>query len=1315
MKRLTSKIIGKIKITSALIFSIILFYGIGQAQLFTWCSLPSWFDPSFIPENSIITWYSSETATMDSDCTKFKKNILCNVNYVDQINIYKYPSCEDKEWWNCTTDEWVSTEHNESVMLYSSDKSTYDSSCNQLGEFAKCRDGSFISQSTGNPILNDYKYWSCTDLIFNWCKDTWHDKFIKHNDAINVYSAETSDDNHTCPSLKQDVTCKAWNFYDASNNKITDTSSLFGECEDIWWLSCELYYEDLALTWYVKHWDSIEPYSTTNARNCTEKKKKLTCLNWTLKWWSTTFYKYSDCTQTTDQCLAYSKSLLTWVWYDNWDTLWQWKNYKSYDCYAEYSDMTCLNWKWIWGEPSIYKYETCKDWEIWECWVEWTDSDNEWVPHWVSIEWYHANTSRDCKWTENYRKIACDIETWTWWNVNYFSYSSCSIPDDSCKIFRPDSDWLKKYNGITGDWETINSGWIATWYHTDESRDCEWTWNYREMFCKQWELLYWNPWYFWYDECDVPTDGCDIFRPEATWTGNYNWITWTIDNRSEWEKLERYHSPSYRNCKNSNNYKVLECFHWERSWWNANYFYYPSCIQEENKCWYYDIETKTWKYIDHNETLLWYSNYFSYSCDDNKRDMTCLNWKWTWGEPSIYRYPSCDTWPEWACWIEWTDSDNEWINSWNSINWYHINNSRNCEWTWNHKEITCGNWLRLWGSVSYFSYHKCDKPIGDCEIFRPDPDWLSWYNWMSWTWKIIKNWGSTWWYHLNTDWDCKWEDNYRDMQCVDWIFTWNWSQINEKYFAYDHCVAPDGSCSILWEDKGPVSWIATWTIYTWYSTAIAYYPNTCTWDHAGVFECYQWGRSWDNEAYFNYSWCINTWSAEEPYIGERLWIDLAIVSITLNNNNNWYVLWNANPVINIEIRNNWLSGALGFDIPEWLVICKNTDEKIHESFKTVFKSKPLSTFSLPPETTRLATRMYLSNIITRIHLTKDPWESEYTKKWYWPKEIKCTINPEWAFFQEGVMGADWEIINDIGYYRNNSKTFSFEVIESMDGRFDMSMTQSISSIERHLNTPETSLGAKGIQDFIINLAMNVLVPIMIVIALMSVILWLYNVMFVESEDATKKWMNYITWGIIGILIIMSAKFIAGVFFEDILQFGNVTHLSWMEVANDIYKKIIFPFIKIAIYLVLWIMFIILVSRVFTFFMSWDEEATKKAKTIIIRNIIWILIVIWSKQIVEIIFGKEAEVLNDSAENLGQIWSGLLADKNIPLLFHIINWVMWLTALLILIIIIIQTFKLLTDPDNPENIKKIWKSIWYIVLWVVIIWTGYLIVNFMIIN
>jgi multisubunit Na+/H+ antiporter MnhB subunit len=219
-------------------------------------------------------------------------------------------------------------------------------------------------------------------------------------------------------------------------------------------------------------------------------------------------------------------------------------------------------------------------------------------------------------------------------------------------------------------------------------------------------------------------------------------------------------------------------------------------------------------------------------------------------------------------------------------------------------------------------------------------------------------------------------------------------------------------------------------------------------------------------------------------------------------------------------------------------------------------------------------------------------------------------------------------------------------------------------------------------------------------------------MFSSDENAVKEWTNYIIYGVIGIIVIMSAKFIG----QNIYDIITVDWwIEWYKIATSLYDKILYPFIKLAIYLVLGAMFVILLWRVITFLFGSDTDAQKKAGTLIWRNIISMLIIIWSKQIVEVIYWARDKVVNENMTNLWEIGSWVLENKSIPILYDIINYALGIASLVILVIIIVQTLKLLMKPDDPAQAKSIKTSLMYMFIGILILWAGYLIVNFAIIN
>lgn len=304
------------------------------------------------------------------------------------------------------------------------------------------------------------------------------------------------------------------------------------------------------------------------------------------------------------------------------------------------------------------------------------------------------------------------------------------------------------------------------------------------------------------------------------------------------------------------------------------------------------------------------------------------------------------------------------------------------------------------------------------------------------------------------------------------------------------------------------------------------------------------------------------------------------------------------------------------------------------------------------------------------------------------------------------------MINGVGNIAgNDTRSWTFEIVQA--DRFDLALSKSIQKISQNLEAAEWAKGVQWVQNFLYNKIMNVLVPLVIIIWILSAILWFYKIMFSSEDAATKEGTNYIIYWVIGIIVIMSAKFIGQNIFELLSPQGSGL-IQWNTIAIWLYDKIIYPFIKFAIYLVLGAMFIILITRVITFLFGSDTDAQKKAWTLIWWNVVSMLIIIWAKQIVEAIYGKQDQVVKDIT-NLGDIGSWILADRNIPILYQVINYALGMASLVILVIIIIQTIKLLTKPDDPAQIKNIKNSLLYMLIGILILGAGYLIVNFAIIN
>lgn len=248
-----------------------------------------------------------------------------------------------------------------------------------------------------------------------------------------------------------------------------------------------------------------------------------------------------------------------------------------------------------------------------------------------------------------------------------------------------------------------------------------------------------------------------------------------------------------------------------------------------------------------------------------------------------------------------------------------------------------------------------------------------------------------------------------------------------------------------------------------------------------------------------------------------------------------------------------------------------------------------------------------------------------------------------------------------------------------------------------------------------------IIDIFIVVWILVAFLGWYKIMTSDKEETMKEWVRLVIFGIIWIIIMVSARFLAS-WLEGLLKTEFVGASSdspkWMRFVASLYEDLLYPFIKLALYFVIWILFFMMVWKIVSFVTATDDSVKKKAGWVIIRSVVWILIVMWAKQLVESVMWKQEQVL---CKNKECSWideqrpDSILDFGSIPIVTQVINWVMWLTMLAILVLILIQWYKMFTKPDDPKTRESLKKTLIYIIIWVLVIWAAYAISSVLVIN
>ena len=250
-----------------------------------------------------------------------------------------------------------------------------------------------------------------------------------------------------------------------------------------------------------------------------------------------------------------------------------------------------------------------------------------------------------------------------------------------------------------------------------------------------------------------------------------------------------------------------------------------------------------------------------------------------------------------------------------------------------------------------------------------------------------------------------------------------------------------------------------------------------------------------------------------------------------------------------------------------------------------------------------------------------------------------------------------------------------------------------------------------------------IIDLFIVLWIAIAFIWGYKIMLSSKEDELKNGIRLVVYWIIWVVIMVSANFLANglVWWNGIItaEFANPSlnnQPNWIRFSDALYNKVMFPFIKIVLYLVVWILFFMVVAKVISFVTSTDDSAKKKAWWVIIWCVVWILIIMWWKQLVEAVMWRQDQVINKAADRINEQWTeSVLEFGNIPLITQVINWVMWLTMFIILVLIIIQGYKMFTKPDDPKNRESLKKTLLYIIIWVLVIGAAYAISSVLVVN
>lgn len=409
--------------------------------------------------------------------------------------------------------------------------------------------------------------------------------------------------------------------------------------------------------------------------------------------------------------------------------------------------------------------------------------------------------------------------------------------------------------------------------------------------------------------------------------------------------------------------------------------------------------------------------------------------------------------------------------------------------------------------------------------------------------------------------------------------------------------------------------------------------------------------------------------------------ELSIESVVFHDTDSVVYYW-SNPEVTMSIRNDGNDVAYVApsdpNIPAWWITCQVWGV-------IVYSSNPIGNIVISPTQPPLQFALTLSNAATQE---------------LWDHMLSCRLSPY----------LDWIV-------DTNAITRAFSVEERLKGRFDEALDTTRSSVQNYIDGPIAELWKWGIKTFVFRLIDKIAVPLAVFIGVLFSLIALYKIMFSQDDNKLSQIGPLIARWVAGIVIMLSAKFIGATFYNDILSSWSldVDSFNAIEIVSNIYKKILWPLFKMIFYVMLSVLFIILLIRVFSFVTASEEDVKKRAWQIIVSTSVGLLVMIWAKQLVEGVYGKEEQITNIAATTVSQIGSSFLSTANIPIIYQVIQWIMGLSGFIILAIIIFQTYQLLVNPTNPDNTSRIRNTILYSLIGMLVIGVGYVIVNVLLVN
>ncbi|PZM87278.1 MAG: hypothetical protein DLD55_02290, partial [candidate division SR1 bacterium] len=117
------------------------------------------------------------------------------------------------------------------------------------------------------------------------------------------------------------------------------------------------------------------------------------------------------------------------------------------------------------------------------------------------------------------------------------------------------------------------------------------------------------------------------------------------------------------------------------------------------------------------------------------------------------------------------------------------------------------------------------------------------------------------------------------------------------------------------------------------------------------------------------------------------------------------------------------------------------------------------------------------------------------------------------------------------------RVVSFSAPVAAQANFGQALEQGTKSIATHLDAPSTALQIQDTAAWVVQKVIDVLFPVILIVGVLVAMFGLYQILTSSDEGKLKSGMHMMLYGIIGILIMYSAKYLTGVVFSDVFKGG----------------------------------------------------------------------------------------------------------------------------------------------------------------------------------